>query len=395
MYMRFNNLPCLVTEDGTPIDSVRDWVFQMAHSRGFRISSVERYVTSLNLFYTYCQIYPLESDSDDAIEDYTNNFLDAMIKGDRRLGWKAYSSSAVALAQEALYSYLAYDKGRDLMKEQVPLDRFAAAYRKKGLLGYLDSPETKKRFKRIVRRELSEAKYFPPELFWDFYDLLDSPRDKSLFLLMVGTSARVSQALNIWQRDILFDERRVVFTDPRDRARKKELKEKYGLEPDPDISSKSDLPGIWLPGPFKEEFFNQARLYFQQEYVPIGKRFPEHPYFFITRPDGNRLRPPFVRDKFSQTAVRLGLTDLGPHSLRHTFGFTCHVHLGMSIVQIADYMGHKSLESTRIYTRIPTTEAESIFKEKFDRLVNRHREEGGSNEREAKGIKFMKGERKN
>jgi len=37
MYIRFRNIPCIVTEDGYVIDSVRDWVVYLQEHRGVRI----------------------------------------------------------------------------------------------------------------------------------------------------------------------------------------------------------------------------------------------------------------------------------------------------------------------------------------------------------------------
>ena len=79
---------------------------------------------------------------------------------------------------------------------------------------------------------------------------------------MAGTSARISQALNIWQRDILFDQEKVIFKDPRDDDRRIELKVRYGLKPDERIQNKSLLPGVWLlPILQKRMGFEYLRIY--------------------------------------------------------------------------------------------------------------------------------------
>ena len=324
-------------------------------------------------FYKYECAYPLHSDTQKEIDRHIGNFLEALTYGDSKLGWTEHASSSVAVTQNALASYLAYTVGEEIMKQEEPLDRFAAAYRKASMLGYLSSPHFHTRFKKKLKGHPEKIKYFPPALWWDFFSLLGQHRDKALFLLMVGTSARIGQALNVWQKDILFDEKRVVFEGPLTEARERELKDKYGLDPDPGINSKGELPGVWLPGLFKEEFFKQARSYYEKEYVPVGKRPKPHPYFFVTK-TGRRLVPQQVRHKFSITLGRLGITDLTPHSLRHLYGYVCAAHLQLPVERIADNMGHRTIESTRVYTRIPSGEQEEIFRSKLKDLLLRTKE---------------------
>ena len=163
-------------------------------------------------------------------------------------------------------------------------------------------PKLKNKFILPTRHEVKRVKYFPPNLFWDFIDLIPTHRDRAIFMLMAGTSARVSQALNVWVRDIDLEESKVTFIDPRSSERRIELLNQYNLEPEYEIQNKGALPGIWLADNIKEAFFSEVKQYVGgKEYIPIGHRTEMHPYFFITS-TGNRLYPSGVRQR-SQNSI--------------------------------------------------------------------------------------------
>jgi site-specific recombinase XerD len=76
-----------------------------------------------------------------------------------------------------------------------------------------------------------------------------------------------------------------------------------------------------------------------------------HEYFFVTR-SGQRLTASGLYERLKLLKKKAGVKKEGSlHSLRHSIA----THLfkdGMSLVQIAKFLGHKSLESTQIYTHI-------------------------------------------
>jgi site-specific recombinase XerD len=77
---------------------------------------------------------------------------------------------------------------------------------------------------------------------------------------------------------------------------------------------------------------------------------PHHPLSgkAITQVVGRRLK-----------IINPSLKHRGPHSLRHA----CATHLinkGISLKQISDYLGHQSLESTRIYAKVDLTNLRKV-----------------------------------
>lgn len=68
---------------------------------------------------------------------------------------------------------------------------------------------------------------------------------------------------------------------------------------------------------------------------------------------GDRLAVRSLRHVVSVSGDAAGVV-LSPHVLRHTFG-TILVRAGVDLVQVAELMGHQSVETTRVYAR-PTVE---------------------------------------
>lgn len=400
MFVTFKNAPTIISEEGYIIDSVVDWVFYLKHN-GLASNTIKQYVSFVNMFYEYELVYAKEKYTDKKeMEGHINGFLLALEEGNNILDWTPHGGSSINIAKMALYSYLAYSTGDDtIMKERRAVSRFEQEFKKQGMLGYLQtkrktrSYKFRKRGKGRYRRGASITKFFPPEHWWDFYENLKLHRDKAFFCICLGTSARVGQALNVWVKDVLFDEEKIVFIDPRyDEVRAKELKSPYGLDPDPEINNKGPLPGVWLDDGLKKEFFRQVRLYFEKEFVPNSKRLNKHPYLFVTR-TGNRLRPQYVRKKFGSTIAKIGLTGYTPHSLRHLYGYICAAHLGQKAEDIADNMGHANIESTRIYTKMPSAEAEDVLRRAWKKVMEKSQDE--LSEREVKSLKIMKNRRGN
>lgn len=64
--------------------------------------------------------------------------------------------------------------------------------------------------------------------------------------------------------------------------------------------------------------------------------------------DGRRLQDTGIRRRVARIGRKVGISDLGPHVLRHTFG-TRLVRKGVDIATVAQLMGHSRTETTRRY----------------------------------------------
>ncbi len=88
------------------------------------------------------------------------------------------------------------------------------------------------------------------------------------------------------------------------------------------------------------------------------KEFSPKEYLF--EKDGKRLSSNQLRYKLSKTFKGLGLK-VTPHQLRHSFA-TELLQSGASIVDVSKLLGHQSLDSTQIYTKLATSFKEDNYK---------------------------------
>ena len=75
----------------------------------------------------------------------------------------------------------------------------------------------------------------------------------------------------------------------------------------------------------------------------------QHDYLFVGK-QKSRLKPWGIQYVTSKYAYLAKLHSVTPHVLRHTFGKNL-VDAGVSLDQVATLLGHKNLNTTRVYTR--------------------------------------------
>jgi integrase len=242
----------------------------------------------------------------------------------------------------------------------------------------------KKKLKPIKNNSYNDYRAFPFELFMQLLEMA-KPREKLIYLLCGGASARIGQALNFTFYDIDYDNKRVWLCDPTSdyqcglikKSRKKWLKDKYNIDcykdkphnlfgfkyPIP-YNPKANRPLYWIDTAIRDIFFETLL-----EYNPIAEylRIQKHPFAFVTK-NGNRLYARSVDITFKSHCKKLqarnkgyDLSGLGLHSLRHMYGVYMAELYSMAIEgkidippdQIKIYcqhgMGHKSMSSTDIY----------------------------------------------
>jgi integrase/recombinase XerD len=83
-------------------------------------------------------------------------------------------------------------------------------------------------------------------------------------------------------------------------------------------------------------------------------------YFFPGRTPGSHITGPAIRLAFHQACKRSGITkELTPHSLRHSFA-TSLVDAGVGLDVVQALLGHESIRTTSIYTRVSTRRIQSV-----------------------------------
>jgi len=257
-----------------------------------------------------------------------------------------------------------------------------------------------------IKRYTQVEKAFPFRFFPLLIDTTPNVREKLLYLLMGGTSARISQALNLTLEDIDYDRYDVYLSDPAiddpsqkgllGETRKRWLRENYGIDVERDhphnqvlfkypIPYPANRPLYWLNESLQNQFFTLLADY---TIYPVHQRRPKHPFFF-TKLDGGRLLYRPALEKFKRDCRLLYqriqsdfavqpqemsdreyreilseselLLDLTPHSLRHMYGnYMAELFYRASLKKIPveaeririycqHGMGHGSTESTDVY----------------------------------------------
>jgi site-specific recombinase XerD len=160
-------------------------------------------------------------------------------------------------------------------------------------------------------------------------------RDRALFLFLIGTCARVSEALSVNRTDLQEDgTARVVEKGGHDHIL---------------VTPKFALIAL-------------------RDYLSV--RTDSHPALWVThdvRPTRS-LTPAAVRKIWRRVAEHLGLSSWTTHQLRHT-GATELLNAGVALEVIAAQLGHHGLASVQIYAQLRMSrrrEAADVLDESFD-----------------------------
>ncbi|QGJ69675.1 Tyrosine recombinase XerC [Planctomycetales bacterium 10988] len=101
--------------------------------------------------------------------------------------------------------------------------------------------------------------------------------------------------------------------------------------------------------------------YLQKERPTLAAR-GSHPDWVILSRTGRRFRREAIWELIKKHTKRLGLTDVSPHTLRHSFA----THLlsgGADLRHVQEMLGHASIATTQIYTHVDPTRLKSIHQQ--------------------------------
>jgi integrase/recombinase XerD len=141
-------------------------------------------------------------------------------------------------------------------------------------------------------------------------------RNRALFLYILTTGARVSEAMQVKREDMT---RAVV-------------RQKGGTDKD------LEVPPVVLEA--LSDYLAERRDDNPAMWVTLVNNYPMRP-----------LGPPTVREIWRRMAARLGITPWTTHQLRHT-GATELYKAGIDGMVVADWLGHKGMSHVTQYTRV-------------------------------------------
>lgn len=183
-------------------------------------------------------------------------------------------------------------------------------------------------------------------------------RDRAIYALLAASGMRTSEALQIRVEDIDVENRLVYVYSPFERSNPSITEDEF----DKLRWKGRQTSDTFLIEPWASIFFDSLRDYFRYEFVPSSR----HPFVFQTLFGESRGRPYFAGDRsarikqFKKRAiaaeVQLPWGD-AVHSLRHSYGIyvlnylPTPTGLGMSILLVANLMGHSDIKNTKIYAR--------------------------------------------
>ncbi len=272
-------------------------------------------------YYQYCQKEEIDFKSSQSVKNY--------------LTYLAVRRKVAGATQSQAFNSILF-MFRFVLKEEIDDIRGAVrSKRKRNLPAVLSVDEIKLLFKQV------------------------EGSNRMMLELIYGTGLRVSEFVRLRVKDIDFDNDLVIIVDGKggkDRAvvlpqkLKKQLREH--LDKVKEVHEKDLKAGygeVYLPPALSRKYSGAAKEWKWQYVFPSGN--------LSVDPRGGKVRRHHILDKTVQDVMRNAVLKskipkkASVHTLRHSYA----THLlmnGVNIRQIQELLGHKSLETTMIYTHI-------------------------------------------
>ena len=170
-------------------------------------------------------------------------------------------------------------------------------------------------------------KYLTQDVLKRFFGAIQLPRDKALFGLIYHYGLRVGEALMLTVYDVNFRNHRITV---------RRLKNGLGGE----------KPLWWHTAKLLRSYLRERR--------DVG------PYLFTGRKGPLQKRQ--IQKLFTDYADAAGIKERSVHALRHSMAVYL-LEAGRGIEYVADHLGHKNIQNTRIYAQITNHLREQVFRE--------------------------------
>jgi site-specific recombinase XerC len=178
-------------------------------------------------------------------------------------------------------------------------------------------------------------------------DVIESPRDRAMVLLMLRCGLRVQEVHNLSLADLY-------------------------LDPAP-----ANLPRLWLNGKRSSQrvvYLSHQALTALQDWLAV-RPVVETEAVFVSRL-GRRISVRTIQDRLTRYCRQVGVR-VSCHQLRHTFGRHM-VEARVPITSIQKLLGHKSVRTTQIYLHITDPQVQADYDAAMAQFVQRLSAEGGA-----------------
>ena len=161
------------------------------------------------------------------------------------------------------------------------------------------------------------------------YEVAENYRDKAIIGIYYGCGLRRSEGVALNIKDISFKSSLLYVREGKGKKRR--------VVP---ISEK-------VKEDFKNYYYTERNTYTTKR---TGK--PENTLSFILSNQGNRMSASTYNKIIKELVKKAGIErEISLHSLRHSIA-THLLNNGLSVEYVRDFLGHKHLESTQLYTRV-------------------------------------------
>ncbi|WP_322487547.1 tyrosine recombinase [Chloroflexus sp.] len=277
---------------------VAQFLAYMADERNMSANTTAAYRTDLDQLCSFLQ--------DRGIERWADVDAEAMMAFVLNLKEKKYANSTVARRLAAVKSFFAFLRERNLISHD-PVE-------------HLDAP----RVDRFPPRAISQ-----PQVD----ELLELPlqngtpeglRDKAMLEVLYATGMRVSELVALNVDDVAFDAKTVRCLGRQGRERTVPLS-------DPAVTALEEYLDIARPQLARQTSSDDEALFLNHR----GKRLTRQGFWLILK----------------SYAEQVGMHDLTPHMLRHSFA-AHQLRSGVDLRELQERLGHASIATTQIYTHL-------------------------------------------
>ncbi len=298
----------IMNDNGTA--TVKEFLNFIQYERGYSSNTIKAYEGDLDLFINFLKIY-----NESLLEDFSKIDRQTI----RHFLGKEYeegnSSKTIARRLASIKSLFKY-----LVHVEVVLDNPAL---------HVKTPKVEKRIPTFVQsNKIKELMNLPDTA------TLIGVRDKAILELFYATGIRLSELVGLNIGSVSPDERiiRVLGKGKKERLIPFGKPAKYAIE-------------TYLKKRGHSWVSNQ-----------------EIPLFRSTKENRISVRTVQSRIKIYLKVVLGGSDGASPHTLRHTFG-THLLENGADIRSIQELLGHSSISSTQIYTKVNPKKLKKVYKE--------------------------------